>query len=113
MRWVSTNMEIIAHMLPNTPVALGAPMLISLGHPKFESVVVLLLANTVDTVFRATGTLVCFGFGGPGLSGTDFVQILFHVALALVVEAYLLAPVILRHHHAFRNDKGELACFLF
>ena len=29
-----------------TPVALGAPMLISLGHPKFECVVVLLLMNT-------------------------------------------------------------------
>ena len=39
-----------------TPVALGAPMLISLGHPKLESVIVLLLANTFATVFGAAGT---------------------------------------------------------
>ena len=50
-----------------TPVALGAPMLISLGHPKLESVIVLLLANTFATVFGAAGTPIWFGFGSLGL----------------------------------------------
>jgi L-lactate permease len=36
-----------------TPVALGAPMLISTGHPKFESVIVLLIFNTFATVWGA------------------------------------------------------------
>jgi lactate permease len=36
-----------------TPVALGAPMLISTGHPKFESVIVLLIFNTFARVWGA------------------------------------------------------------
>jgi lactate permease len=43
-----------------TPVALGAPMLISTGHPKFESVVVLLIFNTFATVWGAVGTSKIF-----------------------------------------------------
>jgi lactate permease len=38
-----------------TPAALGAPMLASLGYPKFESVVVLLTMNTFATIFGAAG----------------------------------------------------------
>lgn len=38
-----------------TPVALGAPMLASLGYPKLESVVTLLLMNTFATVWGAAG----------------------------------------------------------
>jgi lactate permease len=38
-----------------TPVALGAPMLASLGYPKFQSVVTLLLMNTFATVWGAAG----------------------------------------------------------
>ena len=77
-----------------TPVALGAPMLISLGHPKFESVVVLLLANTFATVFGAAGTPIWYGFGNLGLSEKDFNQIAFNSALALVVCAYILLPFV-------------------
>lgn len=40
-----------------TPVALGAPMLVSTGHPAFESVVVLLVFNTFATVWGAVGKL--------------------------------------------------------
>jgi lactate permease len=40
-----------------TPTALGAPMLVSMGHPAFESVVVLLIFNTFATVWGAVGTL--------------------------------------------------------
>lgn len=38
-----------------TPVALGAPMLASLGHPKFGSIVTLLVMNTFATVWGAAG----------------------------------------------------------
>jgi lactate permease len=38
-----------------TPAALGAPMLASLGYPKFESFVVLLTMNTFATIFGAVG----------------------------------------------------------
>ena len=41
-----------------TPVALGAPMLASLGHPKFGSVVTLLAMNTFATVWGAAGTYI-------------------------------------------------------
>jgi len=77
-----------------TPVALGAPMLISLGHPKLESVVVLLLANTFATVFGAVGTPIWFGFGSLGLTEQDFIQIAFNSAVALVVGAYILVPFV-------------------
>jgi hypothetical protein len=40
-----------------TPIPLAAPMLVSMGHPAFESVVVLLIFNTVATVWGAVGTL--------------------------------------------------------
>ena len=49
-------------------VVLGAPMLIMLGYPKFESVIVLLLANTFATVFGAAGTPTWYGFCSLGLS---------------------------------------------
>ena len=75
-------------------MALGAPMLISLGHPKFESVVVLLLSNTFATVFGAAGTPIWYGFGSLGLSRSDLNQISFYAALALVVAAFLLVPFI-------------------
>ena len=77
-----------------TPVALGAPMLISLGHPKFQSVVVLLLFNTFATVFGAAGTPIWYGFGSLGLSEEDFTEISFYSAVALVVAAFLLVPFV-------------------
>lgn len=36
-----------------TPVALGAPMLVSTGHDALESVVILLIMNTFATVWGA------------------------------------------------------------
>ena len=91
-----------------TPVALGAPMLISLGHPKFESVVVLLLFNTFATVFGAAGTPIWYGFGSLGLSQRDFVEIGFYSAVALVVCAYLLLPLIFATIVSTKEVKGNL-----
>jgi lactate permease len=41
-----------------TPVALGAPMLVSTGHSKLDSVVILLIMNTFATVWGAAGVRV-------------------------------------------------------
>ncbi|KAL7528685.1 hypothetical protein ACHAWF_002665 [Thalassiosira exigua] len=91
-----------------TPVALGAPMLISLGHPKFESVVVLLLANTFATVFGAAGTPIWYGLGSLGLSEKDFGQIAFNSAVALVVGSYLLLPLVFGVIVPFKMIKRNL-----
>ena len=91
-----------------TPVALGAPMLISLGHPKLESVIVLLLANTFATVFGAAGTPIWFGFGSLGLSEQDFLQIGFNAAIGLVLAAYLLVPFIFTIIVPFQRIKENL-----
>eukprot|EP00550_Attheya_septentrionalis_P006494 CAMPEP_0198285058 /NCGR_PEP_ID=MMETSP1449-20131203/4371_1 /TAXON_ID=420275 /ORGANISM="Attheya septentrionalis, Strain CCMP2084" /LENGTH=733 /DNA_ID=CAMNT_0043982303 /DNA_START=124 /DNA_END=2325 /DNA_ORIENTATION=+ len=78
-----------------TPVALGAPMLISLGHPKLESVVVLLLMNTFATVWGAAGTPIWFGFGGLGLTEDEFIEISYKAAVCIAIAAYLLLPFVL------------------
>ncbi|KAL9178976.1 hypothetical protein ACHAXT_011949, partial [Thalassiosira profunda] len=91
-----------------TPVALGAPMLISLGHPKFESVVTLLLANTFATVFGAAGTPIWFGFGSLGLSESDWDAIGFMSAVALCVAAFLLLPFIFGIVVPFKMVKGNI-----
>ena len=44
-----------------TPVALGAPMLVSTGHPAFESGVVLFVFNGFSTVWGAGGNPQWFG----------------------------------------------------
>lgn len=77
-----------------TPAALGAPMLASLGYPKFESVVTLLLMNTFATVWGAAGTPIWFGFGNLGLSQEEFIQISFKACTALFVAAYLIFPTL-------------------
>jgi L-lactate permease len=38
---------------------LSSPMLVSLGYPKFESVVTMLLMNTFATIYGAAGTTNC------------------------------------------------------
>ncbi|KAL7528510.1 hypothetical protein ACHAXR_002486 [Thalassiosira sp. AJA248-18] len=91
-----------------TPVALGAPMLISLGHPKFESVVVLLLANTFATVFGAAGTPIWYGFGSLGLSEEDFGEVSLFAAVALVVSSYILVPFIFGVIVPFKMIKDNL-----
>ena len=95
-----------------TPVALGAPMLISLGHPKLESIIFLLLANTFATVFGAAGTPIWFGFGSLGLSEQDLLQIAFNAAVALVVAAYLLVPFVFAIIVPFKMVKENIIFFL-
>jgi hypothetical protein len=78
-----------------TPVALGAPMLVSTGHPAFQSVVVLLVFNSFATVWGAVGTPIWFGFGILELSEDEFLEISRKAAVALGVGGFLLVPVIM------------------
>ena len=57
-----------------TPVALAAPMLVSLGHPPVAAITCALIMNAPATIFGAVGTPVWFGFDDLGLSDDDLVQ---------------------------------------
>eukprot|EP00124_Ichthyophonus_hoferi_P001413 Ihof_evm2s73 gene=Ihof_evmTU2s73 len=78
-----------------TPVALAAPMLAELGHPKFETVVLCLLTNTMATVFGAVGTPVWFGFGSLGFSEAELITTGFKGGVVVAIVAMFLLPVIL------------------
>lgn len=79
-----------------TPVALGAPMLISTGHPKKQAVVTLLIFNTFATVWGAVGTPIWFGFGNLGLTEDEFLEISYKSAICLAIGAFILIPLTLR-----------------
>jgi L-lactate permease len=85
-----------------TPAALSAPMLVSMGHPAMESVVLVLLFNTFATVWGAVGTPIWFGFGqiiDPvtelPLSEDNLLEISQKAAIALGVACVVLIPFIL------------------
>ena len=78
-----------------TPAALGAPMLVSVGHPAMESVVVLLIFNTFATVWGAVGTPIWFGFGSLGLTDDEFLDISRKASICLAVSALILMPFVL------------------
>lgn len=85
-----------------TPAALSAPMLVSMGHPAMESVVLVLLFNTFATVWGAVGTPIWFGFGSIidpitelPLSEDNLLEISQKAAIALGVACMLLIPFIL------------------
>lgn len=78
-----------------TPVALGAPMLISNGHPKFQAVVVLLIFNTFATVGGAVGTPIWFGFANVATE-SEFTEISSKAYVCLTFGAFILVPLTLR-----------------
>jgi len=78
-----------------TPAALAAPMLMSMGHPKLETVCALLLTNTFATVFGAVGTPVWFGFGDAVEDDPATLRAIgWRCALVMGVAAMLLVPVV-------------------
>ena len=77
-----------------TPVALGAPMLVSIGYPAKKSVVLLLLMNTFATVWGAVGTPIWFGFGELDLTDDELVTISTKSGISLAISAYFLVPFI-------------------
>ncbi len=81
-----------------TPVALGAPMLVSTGHSKMDSVVTLLIMNTFATVWGAVGTPIWFGFGSvfePEEQDEAFLDISYKAGICLATCAFLLMPLLL------------------
>lgn len=78
-----------------TPVALGAPMLVSTGHPAFESVVVLLVFNVFATLWGAVGTPIWFGFGNLDLIEEDFLEISRKAAVAVAIASLVVVPWVL------------------
>jgi L-lactate permease len=94
-----------------TPVALGAPMLISTGHPKFESVVVLLVFNTFATVWGAVGTPIWFGFGNIATE-EEYLEISYKAGICLAVGAYILVPLTIWTLVPFRVVRKNLI-FIF
>eukprot|EP00538_Stauroneis_constricta_P013100 CAMPEP_0119571544 /NCGR_PEP_ID=MMETSP1352-20130426/44175_1 /TAXON_ID=265584 /ORGANISM="Stauroneis constricta, Strain CCMP1120" /LENGTH=574 /DNA_ID=CAMNT_0007621225 /DNA_START=16 /DNA_END=1740 /DNA_ORIENTATION=- len=75
-----------------TPAALGTPMLVSMGHPALESVVMLLVFNTFATVWGAVGTPIWFGYGPLDLSEDDLLEIANRASIAMSISAFLLLP---------------------
>lgn len=88
-----------------TPVALASPMLVSLGHSKFATVVCLLLLNTFCATFGAVGTPIWFGLGVTVNHDEALLrQIGLYSAIGLAVSALLLVPPIL----TFLVPRGEV-----
>jgi L-lactate permease len=75
-----------------TPAALAAPMLISLGHKDLETVVTLLVLNTLPAVWGACGTPLWFGFGNLNLPRNDLLLISQKGAVALAFGAVIVGP---------------------
>lgn len=73
-----------------TPAALGAPMLVELGHPPVQSVVCLLIMNTLATPFGAVGTPLWFGFGDLGLSDDDLLLVGLKTSVINTVVAHIV-----------------------
>jgi lactate permease len=69
-------------------------MLISTGHPKFESVVVLLIFNTFATVWEAVGTPIWFGFSGLATE-TELAEVSYKAGISLAIGACILIPLCL------------------
>jgi L-lactate permease len=74
-----------------TPAALGAPLLISVGHPKLEAVVMLLIFNTFATVCGAVGTPIWFGFGNVATE-EEWTEIAFKGVICTSIGAFFLIP---------------------
>jgi L-lactate permease len=79
-----------------TPVALAAPMLVRTGKPALPSVVIMLMFNTLATVWGAVGTPLWFGFGSlPDITDDDLITISQKAAIALGVAGFLVVPWLL------------------
>eukprot|EP00172_Hildenbrandia_rubra_P001503 Plantae.Rhodophyta-Hildenbrandia_rubra.ctg20682.p1 GENE.Plantae.Rhodophyta-Hildenbrandia_rubra.ctg20682~~Plantae.Rhodophyta-Hildenbrandia_rubra.ctg20682.p1 ORF type:complete len:405 (-),score=37.85 Plantae.Rhodophyta-Hildenbrandia_rubra.ctg20682:370-1584(-) len=64
-----------------TPVALAAPLMISLSHPAEETLVAGLIMNSVATIYGAAGTPLTFGFSGLDLDEDQLKTIGFRASL--------------------------------
>jgi len=77
-----------------TPVALAAPLLVSLGFAPILAVVVSLIGNSTAVSFGAAGTPILLGLGGLGFDMGTLGEITRQVSILHVIGG-LLIPVIL------------------
>jgi len=77
------------------PLALGAPIIVALGVPKYPAVVILLLMNTFATVWAAAGAPLRTGFATLRLSNEELVEVSYKAGVALAFAAYILLPLVL------------------
>lgn len=92
-----------------TPAALAAPMLVELGHSPFQSVICLLIMNTLATPFGAVGTPIWFGFGGLDISRDNLILLGFKVSVIDAIVAHivpLIAASFLVSWREMWNSKG-------
>eukprot|EP00884_Botryococcus_braunii_P016897 jgi/Botrbrau1/3891/Bobra.0183s0112.1 len=73
-----------------TPVALAAPMLASLGHDPFNTVICGLIMNTLATQFGAVGTPIWFGFGNLNLGEGLLAKTGFTASIIVAANAYII-----------------------
>eukprot|EP00892_Ulva_mutabilis_P009417 jgi/Ulvmu1/6848/UM031_0053.1 len=75
-----------------TPVALAAPMLVSLGHPPVASISCCLIMDTLATVHGAVGFPIWFGLAGldPPLDDSDLRQTGFRAQVMLFAAAHVV-----------------------
>uniref|UniRef100_A0A7S4GNE7 L-lactate permease n=1 Tax=Oxyrrhis marina TaxID=2969 RepID=A0A7S4GNE7_OXYMA len=78
-----------------TPACLAVPVLVSMGHPKVESICVLLVFNGFSAIFGAVGTPLWFGMGlAVGATEDEQVSIGSKCATAIAINAFILIPVV-------------------
>lgn len=78
-----------------TPVALAAPVLVTLGHDPVAAISACLLFNTLATVYGAAGTPLAYGLDGLGLSDADRVAVGLRSAVLLAAAAAVVPPAAL------------------
>ncbi|GAB0488802.1 hypothetical protein MMPV_000011 [Pyropia vietnamensis] len=76
-----------------TPVALAAPVLVTLGHEPVAAIAACLLFNTLATVYGAAGTPLSYGFDGLSLSDADRIAIGLRSAVLLTAAATVVPPI--------------------
>ncbi|WIA42460.1 hypothetical protein OEZ86_008455 [Tetradesmus obliquus] len=75
------------------PVALGAPMLVSLGHEPLPSVVVLVILNSLCSHLGSVGMVVWFSFNDMGLGDANSLLIGAKATVMVGVGAFVCAPM--------------------
>jgi lactate permease len=75
------------------PVALGAPMLVSLGHDPLPSVIVLVVFNALCSHLGSVGMVVWFSFNDMGLGDANILLIGAKAAVMVGVGAFVCAPM--------------------
>ncbi|KAF8060283.1 L-lactate permease [Scenedesmus sp. PABB004] len=77
----------------NTPIALAAPMLASLGHDPLRSLLAVLVLNTLASHLGSVGMAVWFGLGSLGLSHATILLVGLKSAVIVGATSFVIAPL--------------------